>query len=128
MDIKRRFALEHNPEAKLTQAELAEGYHFCPEWDGMLIGHKDAETQACTCPTGLQITADGWDVSAEITLAETTPKAKYLQACFIRGQTIRLTNFPGIAFYIAQQNRWLQNTGSDSGVAMSTYSLRMYCG
>lgn len=36
-------------ECRLTQAEIEEGWHFCPEWDGLLIHPNDKETEACTC-------------------------------------------------------------------------------
>lgn len=36
--------------AKLTQAEKAEGWHFCPDMDGRLIGPgMDWELSCCEC-------------------------------------------------------------------------------
>lgn len=32
---------------KLTDEETAEGWHFCPEWDGLLIGPGMEETCSC---------------------------------------------------------------------------------
>ena len=128
MDIERRSAVENNPEAKLTEAEMAAGYHYCPEWDGMLIGPEDSEAQVCTCSAGLQISADQYAVAAAITLVADTPEANHLRDCGIRGQTVRLTNFPGITFYVAQHTVWVQNTCSDSDVLVVTYELKVYGG
>lgn len=36
-------------DASLTQQEIDEGYHFCPEWDGLLIHKNDAESEYCSC-------------------------------------------------------------------------------
>lgn len=33
----------------LTEKELADGYHFCMSWDGLLIGKYEAEYQHCLC-------------------------------------------------------------------------------
>lgn len=38
-----------NDEAVLTKDELAEGWHFCADWDGLLISHSSVEYQYCTC-------------------------------------------------------------------------------
>ena len=35
---------------KLTKAELAIGWHFCGDWDGMLIGPGVSEMECCACP------------------------------------------------------------------------------
>jgi len=29
--------------------EMAEGWHFCPEWDYLLIGGDMEELKCCTC-------------------------------------------------------------------------------
>jgi hypothetical protein len=34
---------------KLTKEELAEGWHFCTEWDYLLVGPKMEELHACSC-------------------------------------------------------------------------------
>lgn len=36
----------------LTQDEIAAGYHFCYDWDGMFIGPEDGEMECCTCGGG----------------------------------------------------------------------------
>ena len=33
----------------LTDAEIKEGWHFCCEWDGLLIHPDDEEAKCCTC-------------------------------------------------------------------------------
>lgn len=35
--------------AQLTKEEVAEGWHFCFDWDGLLIHKDDPEAGACTC-------------------------------------------------------------------------------
>lgn len=36
-------------KGELTEEEKAEGWHFCREWDGLLIGPGDDEREACSC-------------------------------------------------------------------------------
>lgn len=36
-------------ESKLTDAEIAQGWHFCWDWDGLLICPSDQEAEACNC-------------------------------------------------------------------------------
>ena len=33
----------------LTEEEIEAGWHFCPEWDGLLIGPGMVELEACLC-------------------------------------------------------------------------------
>jgi hypothetical protein len=33
----------------LTQEELDAGWHFCYDWDGMLVGPGMPETEICVC-------------------------------------------------------------------------------
>ena len=33
----------------LTPEELSRGWHFCPDWDYMLIGPNMKECESCTC-------------------------------------------------------------------------------
>jgi len=35
--------------AELTDSEIAEGYVFCCEWDGLPVGSDDPEMEFCTC-------------------------------------------------------------------------------
>lgn len=34
---------------QLTQEELDEGWHFCCDWDGLLVGPGMGERRACSC-------------------------------------------------------------------------------
>lgn len=34
---------------RLTDIEVADGWHFCPDWDFMLIHPLDKEAECCTC-------------------------------------------------------------------------------
>ena len=35
---------------QLTEAEKGAGYHFCPDWDFLLIGPGFTELEGCRCP------------------------------------------------------------------------------
>jgi hypothetical protein len=52
MNADRWLELETNPDAKLTKEEVAEGWHFCPDWDFMLIHQHQPEYDACLCNKG----------------------------------------------------------------------------
>lgn len=51
MTPERWRELESNIELKLTPEEIAEGWRFCCEFDGMLVNYNDTEGegQYCTC-------------------------------------------------------------------------------
>lgn len=49
MNIKRKFELTFNPELRMTKEEVEQGYVFCCEWDGLVIGPEDPEYQVCLC-------------------------------------------------------------------------------
>lgn len=49
MTPKRAHELETNMDAQLTPEELAEGWHFCPDWDGMLVNRFDDEGEGSAC-------------------------------------------------------------------------------
>lgn len=50
MNIKRYLEIEKCHHASfLTRAELDEGWHFCPDWDWMLVGPEMQEFECCTC-------------------------------------------------------------------------------
>lgn len=49
MSDARWMALERDPTLKLTPEEIASGWHFCPDWDGMLIHKLNPEFEACNC-------------------------------------------------------------------------------
>ncbi len=48
MERKRYFEVDRKGYG-LTDAERAEGWHFCHDWDQMLIGPGMPEMEACTC-------------------------------------------------------------------------------
>lgn len=47
----RYHALMANDDLQLTPAELKAGWHFCYDWDGLLIGPGMNEIENCTCWT-----------------------------------------------------------------------------
>jgi hypothetical protein len=49
MTDQRWKLLMNNDQEKLTQAEIDAGWHFCAEWDGLLVGPDTEEMDACTC-------------------------------------------------------------------------------
>ena len=36
-------------DGELTKEEIEEGWHFCIEWDGLLIKRGDPEAECCNC-------------------------------------------------------------------------------
>lgn len=49
MSDERWFCLMADDDLKLTEQELADGWHFCWDWDGLLTCSKDPDFQ-CGCP------------------------------------------------------------------------------
>jgi len=50
MNRDREYELETDATAKLTESEIAEGWHFCPNWDFMIIGPGCPELDyGCNC-------------------------------------------------------------------------------
>ena len=50
MTEERYKLLMANDNESLTPEEIAEGWHFCPDWDGLLIGAEmPDEMVACGC-------------------------------------------------------------------------------
>ncbi len=49
MNKDRYQLLMTNTDEKLTPEEISQGYHFCCEWDGLLINNDDAEAYFCDC-------------------------------------------------------------------------------
>jgi hypothetical protein len=41
--------LMDSAEARLTESEMAEGWHFCDEFDALLIGPGTPELEFCRC-------------------------------------------------------------------------------
>lgn len=53
IDDSRYAALMADDEMNLTPDEIADGWHFCPEWDGLLIGPgMDEFDHFCPCGIG----------------------------------------------------------------------------
>jgi hypothetical protein len=52
MTWKRYQDLMDNDRLDLTPDEIKIGWHFCPEWDSLLIGPGMPEMGACTCFDG----------------------------------------------------------------------------
>lgn len=49
MENARYEQLLSNPKMTLTEDEVKEGWHFCLNWDGMLLHPEDREMQCCHC-------------------------------------------------------------------------------
>ena len=49
MTMARLDKLERDRNATLTGEEMQKGYHFCPDWDFMLIGPDSPEKDGCLC-------------------------------------------------------------------------------
>lgn len=49
MNDYRWCALMLHDGLQLTEAEIAEGWHFCAEWDGLLVGPEMPEMESCLC-------------------------------------------------------------------------------
>jgi len=52
MTSERYWELEGFYDGKLTEEEVKEGWHFCPDWDGLLVGPGMSEHECCTCRKG----------------------------------------------------------------------------
>jgi len=48
MDRERYIRIQNGAE-DLTPEEVEDGWHFCPDWDDMLIHVDDDEFQCCPC-------------------------------------------------------------------------------
>jgi len=49
MEYKRWLELEQNIDETLTESELAEGWHWCCEFDYLLVGPGMSEIEYCLC-------------------------------------------------------------------------------
>ena len=49
MKDERYKQLEKAAKVKLTEEEKQDGWHFCREWDGMLIHSSWPEYESCIC-------------------------------------------------------------------------------
>ena len=50
MKDERWWALMEDDSLPLTDEEILQGWHFCPDWDGLLIGPGMGEWDGCMCP------------------------------------------------------------------------------
>ena len=50
MNDDRFKALMTDESTELTPAEIIEGWHFCWEFDGLLVAPSSEEFECCTCP------------------------------------------------------------------------------
>ena len=48
MGVARYYSVDRHGGV-LTDSEVAEGWHFCPEWDEMLVGPGMPELESCSC-------------------------------------------------------------------------------
>jgi len=49
MEYKRWLELEQNIDGTLTEKELADGWHWCCEFDYLLVGPDMSEIEYCLC-------------------------------------------------------------------------------
>jgi hypothetical protein len=49
MKYERWLKLEKSKDLPLTQEEIDKGWHWCPDWDDLLIGPGMEEIKACLC-------------------------------------------------------------------------------
>lgn len=73
MTPERYKLLNSEESGSLTAEEMREGWHFCYEWDGLLINpnHKDGETCSCEPWTEEQIaTLTGLKTDSQPTVIE----------------------------------------------------------
>lgn len=49
MTFERYCELERNESCTLLATEVLAGWHFCREWDGLLIHKSWPEAEACSC-------------------------------------------------------------------------------
>jgi hypothetical protein len=49
MTPERYTELTESDTLPLTEEEIAEGFHFCPDWDGLLVGPSSPEVDSCPC-------------------------------------------------------------------------------
>lgn len=49
MERDRYDALMWHDEGELTPEEIADGWHWCWDWDGLLVGPGMMEMDCCVC-------------------------------------------------------------------------------
>lgn len=49
MTNERYMTVERSASLPLTTDEVSEGWHFCLDWDGMLVGPGMVAFESCLC-------------------------------------------------------------------------------
>lgn len=49
MDCNRWYDLSASDDLPLTPEEIKVGWHFCADWDGLLVGPGMIELEFCKC-------------------------------------------------------------------------------
>lgn len=49
MNNERYIELERSNSLPLTEEEIKKGWHWCGDWDYMLVGPGMAAVESCTC-------------------------------------------------------------------------------
>ena len=49
MTENRWLELMNDPNGRLTKEEMEDGWHWCPEWDDLLVGPGMMEQESCFC-------------------------------------------------------------------------------
>jgi hypothetical protein len=49
MTNERWSALMNDPNGRLTREEMSEGWHWCLDWDDLLVGPGMMEMECCNC-------------------------------------------------------------------------------
>jgi len=70
MTDERWNLLMENDSEKLAPDEISQGWHFCCDWDGLLIGPGMGELESCGCfkchKCGKVLDVGHWDGSADV--------------------------------------------------------------
>lgn len=61
---EERYNALNTEDGRLTHDEIATGWHFCDEFDGLLVGPEmDMEWSLCTCPVpGKRVRSRHWRI------------------------------------------------------------------
>jgi len=49
MTTERWYAVQNSDDTPLTYGEIEDGWHFCHDWDGLLVGPGMKELDFCSC-------------------------------------------------------------------------------
>jgi len=81
MKNKRYNELMYDLGAKLTDEEISEGWHFCAEWDGLLIGPGMPGLESCTLKSKTEL-LESMSLPAEIINESTTSYSEVRSSSF----------------------------------------------